>query len=202
MLDVDDTLIEYVDFDFEEWYRYVAEPVAREMGIPFSIDVWRGIISGRISRRYSEDFGVPAEEFWRRVDERNLDYRRMMWDEERIRAYPDTLVLRELPGKKVAWSTSSGDCIRFVLEKTGLIEYFNLIVGKDYGGYRYIDHVKPSPGLLKLAIGEFHCNECVVVGDSQVDMEAARRAGCRGIRLHREGGGDIKSLWELKNILY
>jgi acid phosphatase class B len=40
-----------------------------------------------------------------------------------------------------------------------------------------------------------------VVGNSEVDMIAAKGAGCRGIKISRDGNGDISSLWELKNIL-
>ncbi len=201
IFDVDDTLVEYVDFDFLEWYRFIAEPVARELGLPMSAEKWRGILRGEVSRRFSEEYGVPAKIFWRMVDERNLEYRRRMWKEGRIRRFEDTGVLGELPGKKVAWSSSSGECIRFVLEKTSLLAHFDLILGKDYGDYSHLDGVKPSPGLIEVAKRMLGCDDCVVIGNSEVDMEAARRAGCRGIKISRNGKGSISSLWELKNIL-
>ncbi len=47
---------------------------------------------------------------------------------------------------------------------------------------------KPFPGLLLRAMNEHFMipNETYMVGDSDCDMEAAARAGCKGIRLRRD----------------
>jgi D-glycero-D-manno-heptose 1,7-bisphosphate phosphatase len=47
---------------------------------------------------------------------------------------------------------------------------------------------KPLPGLLLRAINEYVLipKDTYVIGDSEIDMEAAARAGCRGIRLRRD----------------
>lgn len=47
---------------------------------------------------------------------------------------------------------------------------------------------KPLPGLLLRAMAEYRAipPETYMIGDSDGDMEAAARAGCRGIRLHRD----------------
>ncbi len=46
IFDVDDTLVEYVDFDMREWYEFIARPVAERYGIPLSFDTWKKIIEG------------------------------------------------------------------------------------------------------------------------------------------------------------
>jgi len=205
IFDVDDTLVEYVDFDIREWYEFIAEPVARRYNIPFSFEIWRDIIEGRKGRRYSEKYGLPAELFWKEVDERNLEYRKKMLQEGRLRVYKDAEVLKTLKGKKIAWSVSSEECIRFVLQTFSLVDYFDFIIGKDYENYRYLDYLKPSPKFIEIIKEKMKCNKCIVIGDSEKDMLAAKRAGCIGILVDRDGRESnredltIKSLNELLN---
>ena len=205
IFDVDDTLVEYVDFDFEEWYKQVAKKAADALGIPLDIDVWRGMISGVVSRRYPEKFGIPAVEFWRKVDENNLEYRKRMLSTRRLRVYPDAYFIRDLPGKKIAWSASSEACIRFVLDAIGLLGEFQAIYGKDFENYAFLDEMKPKSGFLRQIITREGCDGCIVVGDSLRDMKAAEGAGCVGILVDRRGdakyGRKIASLEELKSLI-
>jgi len=187
IFDVDDTLVEYVNFDMEEWYRFIAEPIAQKYGIPFSYDIWRGMIEGRISRRYTENYGVPAEMFWREVDRRNLEYRRAMLAAGRLRLYEDAKIIEKLPGKKIAWSVSSEECIRFVLGTFGILKAFDFVIGKDYNNYAYLDEVKPSPKFIEIIKDKMKCDRCVVIGDGDRDMLSAHNAGCVGILISRDG---------------
>ncbi len=206
IFDIDDTLVEYVDFDFEEWYKFIAFEVAKKLNIPLTIDIWRGIVEGKIGRSYPEKFGVPYQIFWKDIDERNLDYRKKMLREGRLRRYEDSFVLRELPGIKIAWSSSSSKCVRFVLENLNLEKYFDKIYGKDFQNYRFADS-DPKYRILHEIIKIHNCDECYVIGDSQRDMLAAKKAECKGIFVMRSGdktNGEwitIKSLRELKEIV-
>ncbi len=203
IFDVDDTLIKYENFDFEEWYRFICEPVANELSVPMNLEIWRGMIEGKISRRYPERYGVSAEEFWRRVDARNLEYRKFMLREGRLKAYDDVSALSALRGKKIAWSTSSRNCMEFVLSTFNLLEHFDFLMGKDYQNYRYVEHVKPAPTFLLLIKDMFNCTSCIVVGDDEKDMKAARNAGCMAVlvtrRISHSRFADyvIQNLWEL-----
>jgi len=49
---------------------------------------------------------------------------------------------------------------------------------------------KPSPEMIQAASRFFGINprETAFIGDTETDIEAARRAGCKGIRLCRNGG--------------
>ena len=203
IFDVDDTLVKYVDFDMYEWYEFIALPVAEKYNIPLGFSVWKGMIEGKISRRYSENFGVPAEIFWKEVDYRNLEYRKWMYRQNRLRLYKDVKAIENLEGKKIAWSASSQECINYVLSLFGISSLFDFIIGKDYENYRYLDYVKPSPKFIEIIKKKCECENCIVVGDSERDMVAAKKAGCMAILVRRKESkyADFKidSLWELLN---
>ncbi len=205
IFDVDDTLVEYVDFDFEEWYRFLVVPVAEQLGFEMTLDEWRGIVKGHLARDHVERYGVSAVEFWKAVDERNLEYRRWMLSQGRLRAHPDAEAIRHLPGRKAAVSNSSTRCAEFALEAAGLRDAFDAVVGKDYGEYRYIHEAKPRPGLILVVKRLMGCERCIFVGDSPSDVRAGKGAGCLTVQVLRGGevgGADItvRSLWELVEV--
>ncbi len=185
IFDVDDTLVEYVDFDMCEWYEFIALPVAEKYNIPLSFEKWEEIINGKASRRYSEGFGIDAKIFWSEVDKRNLQYRKAMLKEGRLKAYSDTDILKHLSGKKIAWSVSSEECVKFVLSTFSLLQYFDFVIGKDYENYAYLDDIKPSPKFIELIKEKMGCDKCVVIGDGDRELEAARKAGCVAILVKR-----------------
>ena len=182
VFDVDDTIVEYVDFDFEEWYEFVAKPAAEQLKIPMSVEIWRAMIEGKISRKYPERFGVQAKEFWKKVDENNLKYRERMWGQRRIRASGNLEFLKRVDGIKIAWSASSSECANYVLEKTKTKEEFEEVFGKDYNDYQFLGDGDPKEEMLKEIKRKYNCEECYVIGDSERDMNAARAAGCTGLR--------------------
>lgn len=61
--------------------------------------------------------------------------------------------------------------------------------------YRFADHPdrKPNPGMLLRALADFGVApaDAVMIGDKPSDMEAARRAGVRGVLY---AGGDLEAL--------
>lgn len=56
---------------------------------------------------------------------------------------------------------------------------------------------KPKPEMIREAISTFDIpiSECFFIGDSLSDMEAAARAGCRGIKIAREEAESAASSW-------
>jgi len=206
IFDVDDTLIKYHNFSFEEWYDFIAAPVAEELNIPLNLQIWREMIEGKISRRYPEKYGVPAEKFWAKVDKKNLEYRKFMFREGRLSVYKDTKVLERLKGKKIAWSASSTNCMRYVLSLFNLIKYFDLIIGKDYENYRYLEYVKPAPKFIEIIKEKMQCKKCVLIGDDEKDMIAAKGAGCVAILIKRRLSSSeladftIDTLWDLQEM--
>src|SRR5260370_33367957 len=72
-------------------------------------------------------------------------------------------------------------------------------MGCDIDGIYYCPHRpgdgcncrKPEPGLILKAANDLGIDTSTsyMIGDKEIDLEAARRAGCRGIRIPTNGGG-------------
>ena len=106
------------------------------------------------------------------------DYRRIYLAREHsgTRAYPGVAeALRALPGRKSTATTKGTPTTRSVLEKFGLLTYFDHVQGTD--GFP----AKPEPDVIFASLKVLGANpeDCLLVGDSPADMEAGRRAGVK-----------------------
>ncbi len=81
--------------------------------------------------------------------------------------------LAALGGRKATVTTKGTPTTRAVLEKFGLIAYFDHVQGTD--GFPH----KPAPDVVLASMQALGAKpeECLLVGDSAPDMEAGRRAG-------------------------
>jgi phosphoglycolate phosphatase len=92
------------------------------------------------------------------------------------RLYPGVVeALGSLPGRKATATTKGTPTTRAVLEKFGLLRYFDHVQGTD--GFP----CKPAPDVLLRSMNALGAQpeDCIFVGDSEADMEAGRRAGVR-----------------------
>jgi 2-phosphoglycolate phosphatase len=90
--------------------------------------------------------------------------------------FPGVLeALQNLGGRKATATTKGTATTRLILEKFGLLPYFDHVQGTD--GFL----AKPNPDVIYAALTALKAKpvDCLFVGDSAVDMEAARRAGVR-----------------------
>ncbi|MGE5645571.1 MAG: HAD family hydrolase [Acidobacteriota bacterium] len=113
-----------------------------------------------------------------RCDELIREYRRLYLDRDHrsTRRYPGVKeALAALPGRKSTATTKGTPTTRQVLERFDLIEHFDHVQGTD--GFAH----KPAPDVVLAAIRGLGARpeECLMVGDSQADMEAGRRAGVK-----------------------
>ena len=85
----------------------------------------------------------------------------------------ETLAL--LPGRKSTATTKGTPTTRIVLERFGMLPYFDHVQGTD--GFP----AKPQPDVIFKALGGLGAepHDCLFVGDSPADMEAAQRAGVK-----------------------
>jgi HAD superfamily hydrolase (TIGR01549 family) len=90
--------------------------------------------------------------------------------------YPGVLeALIQLGGRKSTATTKGSATTRIILEKFGLLPYFDHVQGTD--GFP----AKPAPDVIFKALDVLGARpaECLFVGDSESDMDAARRAGVK-----------------------
>ena len=93
--------------------------------------------------------------------------------------YPGVIeALGKLGGKKSTATTKGTPTTRVVLEMFGLAPFFDHVQGTD--GFP----AKPSPDVIFAALTALGArpDDCLFVGDSAADMEAAKRAGVRVLR--------------------
>lgn len=112
------------------------------------------------------------------MDEMVADYRRVYHgrNHSSTRAYPGVAeALASLPGRKSTATTKGTPTTRLVLEKFGLIDYFDHVQGTD--GFP----AKPSPDVIFASLQALGADreDCLLIGDSAADMEAGRRAGIK-----------------------
>ncbi len=80
-----------------------------------------------------------------------------------------------LGGRKSTATTKGTKTTRAVLEQFGLLPYFDHVQGTD--GFPS----KPEPDVILASLAALGASpgDCLMVGDSEVDMEAGRRAGVK-----------------------
>lgn len=109
--------------------------------------------------------------------------------------------LRELRGRGLRLAVvSNWDCsLRHVLAAAGVLELVDEVIASAEVGA-----AKPDPAPFRAALAALGCKpgEAVHVGDREDnDVAGARAAGIRGIRIARDGGGEIASLADLAAVL-
>ena len=106
------------------------------------------------------------------------------------RLYPGVKeALASLGGKKATATTKGTPTTRIVLELFGLLGYFDHVQGTD--GFPH----KPAPDVIHAGLKALgmRAEECLLVGDSDTDMEAGRRAGVKTCAV-RYGYGNPEKL--------
>lgn len=153
--------------------------VARHEGLPeVSHELTMKYIATPLPTFCEGLLGEYRPEWVKLYRECNADYER-----ELIRPFPDTAsTLQELRAMGIKTAVASNrETPRRVLERTGLIGYFDGVVGAEepYGKLPY----KPAPDML-LSLMEhmdIPAGDSVYVGDADIDIITAENAGIRGI---------------------
>jgi HAD superfamily hydrolase (TIGR01509 family) len=97
-------------------------------------------------------------------------------DHRLTKLYPGVAeTLAALGGRKATVTTKGTPTTRTVLEKFGLLQYFDHVQGTD--GFPH----KPAPDVVLASMRALDARpqDCLLVGDSAPDMEAGRRAGVK-----------------------
>lgn len=210
IFDVDETLVYYEGHNPRKWFNSYLKPAIQQRGIDLDFETYRKMVKGILPRSYVEKFGIDHVEFWKLIDNVNLEYRKALAKEGKIKVFPDvSRTLQELKTmglKLAAVSNASQECTEFVLNLFNLEKYFDAVFGKDYS---YLDGVKPNPYLIQKSLRALNVstNEALVVGDSELDVKAAHRAGIKAVQVLRfdnfveEADYHVRDLNELMDLV-
>ena len=118
--------------------------------------------------------GMPDEQ----IEPMILEYKKHYpaRDHACTRLYPGVLeALARLHGRKSTATTKGTPTTRLILERFGLLSFFDHVQGTD--GFP----PKPAPDVIQASLRVFGAapGDCLFVGDSAADMEAGRRGGVR-----------------------
>ncbi|MBI3281355.1 MAG: HAD-IA family hydrolase [Acidobacteria bacterium] len=111
-------------------------------------------------------------------------------DHRATHVYPGVIeALSALGGRKSTATTKGTPTTRLVLERFGLLRFFDHVQGTD--GFP----CKPAPDVVLKSLDVFGVRpeDCLLVGDSAPDMEAGRRAGVKTCAV-TWGYGDLDAM--------
>ncbi|MDH3392937.1 MAG: HAD family hydrolase [Desulfobulbaceae bacterium] len=118
---------------------------------------------------------------------------------DKVEIFPDTIdTLAALAAfRKAVITNTPAACAELILQDLGIREYFtHIITGDD------VTVGKPDPAIVLKGCELLGCtpDQAVVIGDHQVDIDAARNAGCRVIGVGIDGDFKVESLSGLRKL--
>lgn len=189
VFDVDGVLVEPADREtLEEGVRRTfrsfdvpgpADEHVEAMAIHVTVDAVREVCTA---------YDLDPDAFWRERDRRSSAVQREAIRAGRKPLYDDLDVLERLDHPKGVVSANQQSTIDFILEYFEFDGTFETAYGRE-PGLEGLRRKKPDPYYLERAIADLDAETALFVGDSESDVEAARRAGVDAAfvrRPHRE----------------
>ncbi len=171
IFDLDGTLVDSLQ-DITDAINYAIEPLGYS---PLSTSEARGLVGRGITKLIESILKEAHKPQLQQILDRFLQYYSSHLTVH-TRAYPGVPeTLRALGRyKKAVLSNKRQALSRRVLEELGLAEHFEYIIGSDT-----LQEKKPSPaGILYLLKKEsLQPHEAMIIGDSDIDIQAGRAAG-------------------------
>lgn len=206
IFDLDGTLVDSSD-DLTEALNYATLPLAHK---PLSVATVKMLVGEGVSRLIekvlNENEGTMKDEVTTRFNDYYLRHLT-----NHTRAYPHVLetLARMTAFRKAVISNKKEALSKKVLNDLDMLKYFDLVMGSDS-----VPERKPSPLPLITAAQRLDVapEYCLMIGDSQFDMVAGRRAsmktcgvtyGFRGKAILVESGADylVDSFDEILDLL-
>ncbi len=201
-MDLDDTLVtrEYVDYF---WLELVPRLYAEASGLPFE-EARR-----RVFESYDEvgedDLRWYLPDYWfRRFNIRDRLEEALREAGRRVRPYPDALrVVRELKDsvELVISTNAAREFVELVFEA---VPEFRDAFKRVYSCVSDFGIARKTPRFYRLVCADLGVepSEVLHVGDDPVyDREVPRSVGIKAFSINREGGGDLRSLYEVLELL-
>jgi HAD superfamily hydrolase (TIGR01549 family) len=166
-------------------------------------DVVRGVTPDVLAA-VCETYDIDAHEFWHARDRQASQGQRAEFRDGDRSRYDDVTALGDLDHDFGIVSSNQHATIEFILDFCEFEHLFDTHYGREMG-VESLDRKKPDPYYLELALADLGAETALFVGDSESDVEAARRAGldsafvrrdhCEGVELSVEPTYEVEDLW-------
>ncbi len=175
LFDLDGTLVDTVK-DISNALNYALSPYG---SMNLSVEETKKLIGEGINRLIEKVLGNEGAQWRDAAIRRFLDY----YSEHLIdnsTVYPDVReTLEKLTGYKKAVISNKREYLsRDLLKRLDLLNHFDLIIGSDTTSERKPSAVPVVYALSKFKVGP---HEAVIVGDSNYDIEAGKKAGVKTV---------------------
>jgi phosphoglycolate phosphatase len=131
---------------------------------------------------------IDVERFWTRREACAAATQKQLVRDDGKCLYDDVAALETLEARIGMVSNNQHETVSFIVDHHGL-DFFETVHGRD-PSVAGAERKKPDPYYLERALSELGTREALYVGDSEVDIEAARRAGVDSAFLRREHTAD------------
>ncbi|MFC7202922.1 HAD family hydrolase [Haloferax namakaokahaiae] len=174
-----------------EVQREAVRRAFEEFGIAPTTETVDGVLHGSLTqlRHICDVHDVPCEVFWEHHEAHAAETQRTCLENGSKPLYDDIGVLDYLDQPLAIVSNNQHATIEYILDVFGLEGHFEVAYGRDptIDGARV---KKPNPHYIERALAELGVERALYVGDSNVDIVAANRAGIDVAfirRPHRDG---------------
>lgn len=131
---------------------------------------------------------IDVETFWTRREERAAATQKRLVRDGTKALYDDVTVLETLDARMGMVSNNQHETVAFIVDHYGL-DFFETVHGRE-PSVAGAERKKPDPYYLERALAELGTRDALYVGDSEVDIAAARRADVDSAFLRREHSAD------------
>lgn len=190
------------------WADEMRIKMAGEMGKEIDMDESKKIVKAKTVeelQKAANETGLDIDTI-RDIEEEIAKRKIEKIDRGEIELFKDTEnVLNQLDLPKSVVSNAPLETTKFTIEKFGLEDHFQTVKSPSLSDiHEYVRLKKPSPHMLEDAIEVMDASNPVMVGDSDDDIKAAKKAGIDSIFVNTNGGTDLNpthKVQRLKNIL-
>lgn len=134
------------------------------------------------------DDTIDIERFWRLREDRATAVQKDLIRDSGKELYDDVDSLPGIDARLGMVSNNQAETVAFIVDHYGL-DFFEVVYGRD-PTVAGAERKKPNPHYLERALAELGTRNALYVGDSEGDIEAARRAGLDSAFLRREHSAD------------
>ncbi len=174
-----------------EVHREAVRAAFAEFGVEPTTEGVDGVVHGSFTRvrRVCELHGVDPEEFWPRHEAYAAAAQREALERGLKRRYDDFDALADLDVPLAVVSNQQQATVEYLVEAFGLDDLFEVAYGREptVEGFR---RTKPSSHYIERALSDLGAESALYVGDSNVDVVAADRAGIDSAFVHRPHRAD------------